>query len=97
MSFDDKIKYNILYDYYEKLLTDKQKEYFEKSFFDDLSLQEISEIYNVSRNAVYDQIKKTLKLLDFYEEKLMLHKKQLKREELYKKLNITDEELLNIK
>ena len=46
-----------LYDYYGELLTDKQKEYFEYFYMENLSLSEISENYNVSRNAVHKQIK----------------------------------------
>ena len=55
-----------LYDYYGELLTDKQKEYFEYYYMENLSLSEISENYNVSRNAVHKQIKDAENKLLFY-------------------------------
>ncbi len=87
---EDKIRYGILFDYYEKLLTDKQKEYFKMSYFLDYTLQEIALEFNISRNAVFDQIKKTISLLDFYEEKLCLYQNDLLRFKIYDKLNLDD-------
>ena len=49
---------------------DKQKEVMEMYFQYDLSLNEISLNLNVSRNAVYDLIKRTTSLLEKYENKL---------------------------
>ena len=60
----------ILYDYYGELLTDLQKEYFEDYYFSNLSLSEIAENNNVSRNAVHNQIKVCEEKLENYEEKL---------------------------
>ena len=87
---NERIKYINLYDYYGELLTDKQKEYFEDYYFDNLTLAEISENKEVSRNAVHKQLKEIEKKLEFYEEKLKLNEKILKLEEL----NI-DKELQN--
>ena len=64
-----------LYDIYNSLLTDKQRLYFEEYYYNDLSLSEISENYDISRNAVFDQLNKVEKLLIFYEEKLHLKEK----------------------
>ena len=61
-----------LYDLYQALLTDKQKEYFESYYFDNFSITEISENNEVSRNAVHDQLKKTVIKLNDYEKKLKL-------------------------
>ena len=63
---------NELYDTYQELLTSKQKVYFELYYQDDLSLSEIAEQFEVSRNAVFDNIKRTGKLLEDYEDKLQL-------------------------
>ena len=71
-----------LYDYYGELLTDKQKEYFEYYYMENLSLSEISENYNVSRNAVHKQIKDAENKLLFYETKLKLSEKSKRIEEL---------------
>lgn len=67
-----------LYEIYNELLTEKQKKYFEAYYLDDLSLSEIAENLNVSRNAVFDQIKKTATILEEYEVKLHLLEKQNK-------------------
>ena len=70
------IYYNNLYDCYSSLLTDKQRVYFEEYYFNNLSLSEISENHDVSRNAVYKQIQITIEKLIEYEEKLRLYKKK---------------------
>lgn len=72
---EKKNKYNNLFDYYGCLLTKKQQDYFVSYYFDDLSLSEIANIYNVSRNAVYDTLNKIYSLLDYYEKVLCLSKK----------------------
>lgn len=84
---DKKIYYNNLYDYYKELLTDKQKEYFEECYFNDYSLSEVSENKDVSRNAVFNQVKSVLEKLDDYEEKLHLYSNSLKIKELIKNLD----------
>lgn len=81
---DKKIYFNNLYDYYSDLFTDKQKEYYEAYYFQDLSLAEIAENNNVSRNAVHGQIKIVEEKLDFYESVLGLYQKSLKMKELLK-------------
>lgn len=60
----------ILYDYYGNLLTKSQQSYFEDYYFNNLSLSEISENLNVSRNAVHKQLKVSCDKLLEYEEKL---------------------------
>lgn len=73
---------NMLYDFYHLLLTDKQKSYMELYYREDYSLGEIASGSNVSRQAVYDTIKRTEQLLETYEEKLQLYAKFGKRKEL---------------
>lgn len=63
---------NSLYDFYGNLLTDKQKDYLELYYEQDLSLSEISQEQQVSRQAVYDNIKRSEALLLMYEDKLQL-------------------------
>lgn len=81
---DKKIYFNNLYDYYHDLFTDKQKEYYESYYFQDLSLAEIAENNDVSRNAVHGQIKIVEEKLEFYENVLGLYQKSLKMKELLK-------------
>lgn len=81
---EKKNKYNHLFDYYGCLLTEKQQEYFTSYYFDDMSLAEIADVYNVSRNAVHDQLKKIYTLLDYYEENLQLSLKDNKLNDILK-------------
>ena len=66
---------NFLFDFYQSLLTDKQRLYMELYYLDDLSLGEIAQEYNVSRQAVYDNVRRTEVMLEDYEAKLMLFNK----------------------
>lgn len=79
---EDLVYYSELYDLYQNLLTEKQKRYFEEYYFENLSLKEIADQYQISRNAVYRQIKFTKNLLDDYEDKLGLRKKKEKLEKV---------------
>lgn len=72
----------ILYDYYGELLSEKQQNYFINYYFDNLSLGEISENLEVSRNAVHKQLKVIEDKLYFYEEKLKLYKKDQELEKI---------------
>ena len=65
----------ILYDYYGDLFNEKQKLYFEEYYFKNLSLGEISDNLNVSRNAIHKSLRTIEEKLQFYEEKLQLHYK----------------------
>lgn len=78
---------NRLFELYGKLLTQKQVQSFVYYYIEDYSLQEISELLEVSRNAVFDQLKKVENHLLDYESKLMLYQKQEAREKLLKQLN----------
>lgn len=64
---------NSLFEFYEPLLTKKQANYIELYYADDYSLGEIAEEYNVSRQAVYDNIRRSEKILQAYEDKLNLY------------------------
>lgn len=79
---DELVYYNDLYDLYKNLLTEKQQEYFEEYFFNNLSLSEMAENYNVSRNAISKQLNVIKEKLNDYEEKLDLYKKNRKISEL---------------
>ena len=82
MELDKREKLIELYDLYSNLLTDKQRSYFENYYFDDLSISEIAINYNISRNGVYDQLKRVENSLIDYEEKLKLAYKISKIESL---------------
>lgn len=75
---NDIIYYNNLFDYYGELLTITQINYFKAYYCDNLSLSEISEEYNVSRNAISKTLKEVKDKLDYYESILHLyHNKEI--------------------
>lgn len=65
---------------YGSLLTEYQLEIMELYYFEDLSLKEIADNQNVSRNAIFTLIKRVEKILLEYEEKLQLNTKLKKVE-----------------
>jgi predicted DNA-binding protein YlxM (UPF0122 family) len=71
-SLEDTVRLNQLFDLYQELLTDKQREYFLYYFSEDYSLSEIADISKVSRNAVHLQIKNIINHLEEFESKLKL-------------------------
>jgi len=73
---DKHLRLNMLYDYYKDLFTDKQKLYFEEYYYSNLSLSEIAENYDVSRNAVYHQLKIVEDRLEEFESILGLVEKK---------------------
>jgi len=77
---------NYLFDFYQALLTPKQRNYMDLYYLEDYSLGEISETYTVSRQAVYDNIRRTEAMLENYEEKLGLYDKFLGRQKLLNEL-----------
>jgi len=62
----------MLLDFYGQLLTDRMRSILELHFAEDMSLAEIAEQENISRQAVYDSIHRGLKSLAEYESKLGL-------------------------
>lgn len=77
---------NALYDFYQKLLTEKQQIYMEMYYLEDFSLGEISETCDVSRQAIYDNIRRTEQMLEEYETKLGLYRKFSARNSLLSEL-----------
>ena len=85
---------NDLIDLYGMLLTNNQLNILELYYMEDLSLKEISEELNVSRNAVHDSLKRSLASLEDYEEKLkLLEKDKIKSELLEKIEQLSKEEI----
>lgn len=65
----------LLYDFYGDLFTEKQKNYFEEYYFQNLSLKEVADNLQVSRNAIHKVLQGMEEKLLFYEEKLGLFRK----------------------
>ncbi len=78
---EEKVKISILCQLYGKLLTEKQYEVLDDYYNNDLSLSEIAENLEITRQAVRDNIKKGENKLLEYEEKLGIMKKVMEQEE----------------
>ena len=55
---DKTLEMTMLFDFFGDLLTDKQKEYFDLYYNDDLSLAEIAESQDITRQGVRESIKR---------------------------------------
>ena len=77
---DKKIEISMLWQIYGALLTEKQKEYIDYYYNEDLSLAEIAQNDGITRQGVRDIIKKGEKKLFEYEEKLLFMKKTMNQE-----------------
>ena len=78
---DKHIEISMLWEIYGKLLTEKQYEVLNDYYNNDLSLSEIAENNNISRQGVRDLIKKGESKLFEYEEKLGIMKKTQENEQ----------------
>ena len=78
---EPKVRQTYLYDFYGELLNEHQRKIFEAFVFDDLSLGEIAEEQDISRQAVFDLVKRYKKKLEEYENKLHLMERFLELRE----------------
>lgn len=77
------VELSYLYDFYGALLKEKNQEIFEDYILNDLSLGEIAAERDITRQGVYDIVKRCSRRLVEYEEKLQLVKKfQTTREKM---------------
>ena len=67
---EDKIRNNLLLDFYGEMLTEKQREVIRIYFECDSSFSEIAEELGMTRQAVYDNVKVSKAQLDSFEKKL---------------------------
>ena len=73
---DKKLETSDLLDIYGELLTEKQRDMLELYYNDDLSLAEIAEHYEISRQGVHDSIRRGEEALEEYERVLGLKAQQ---------------------
>lgn len=69
---DKTLRMSLLFDIYGQLLTERQKHFFTLYYEDDLSLGEIAAQYGISRQAVYDMLKRSQKALCEFEDHMQL-------------------------
>lgn len=87
---EEKIRISMLLQIYGKLLTEKQFEFMDYYYNEDLSLSEIAENQNITRQAVREILAKSKNKLEEYEEKVMFYEKINKINPLLDKLEKTN-------
>ncbi len=93
----DKIEVNGLLDFYEPLLTERQRTLCGYYYREDWSLQEIAEAESISRAAVHDAVKRCEKELAGYESKLHCVESYKKRMRIYEQIRKqADEEIIRL-
>lgn len=65
-----------LYEIYKNLLSDREREYFEYYYFEDYSLNEIAEVYDVSKSYVSKFLNQISEEIISFENKLNLYAKR---------------------
>lgn len=76
----------LLYDFYQGLLTEKQRYMMDLYYQQDFSLAEIAEILLVSRQAVYDHLKRTENILEKHEKNMKLIEKYFQQQKIIKNI-----------
>ncbi|MGL5754131.1 MAG: YlxM family DNA-binding protein [Paraclostridium sp.] len=98
MNLEKLVEIGLLFEQYKMLLTDKQREIVSLYYNEDYSLGEISENLSVSRQGIYDTLKRSEKILKDYEAKLGLVEKSKEREkttqDIYNKVVDIKQDLL---
>jgi len=89
---DKNIEVGLLMDFYGELLTDRQKDIMDLYYNDNLSLSEIAEGLEISKQGVQDNIKRAEKSLYEVEEKLgLLERFENHSEKINSAINILKE------
>jgi Uncharacterized protein conserved in bacteria len=103
MNIDETTRVNLLYNFYHSLLTKKQSRYLDLYYVEDFSLSEIAEQLDVSRQAVLDNLHRSVNLLESYEKELGLIEKTQEIDDISEKLDqfvqtkyANDKELLDL-
>ncbi len=95
MTMEETVYFTELYDSYHGLLTDRQDSMLALYYEEDYSLAEIAEHYDISRQAVRDNIRRGQKAMEDYESRLHINAKRKKRRNLLLDLlNETNQETI---
>ena len=93
---DDAVFRTMLFDFYGELLTDKQREYFDLHYNNDLSLVEIAAGEGISRQGVWDIIRRGEETLRRYEAKTGLVARFARERELLDRMEERLDKLLSL-
>ncbi len=91
MAINKTLRMNQLFDFYQELLTEKQQQMLELYYEEDLSLAEIAEHYDISRQAVHDNLRRGENALEDYEAKLELLQRRTARMNILSELESVED------
>ncbi|MFG6349678.1 MAG: DNA-binding protein [Lachnospiraceae bacterium] len=83
---EERLELSLLYDFYGALLKENQQRMFEASILEDYNFSEIAQDEGITRQGVYDTVKRAVKQLEMYEEKLGLVARFKEQKEMAGKL-----------
>lgn len=87
------VEVGYLFEFYGKLLTEKQYEVVDLYYIEDLSLQEIGDTMNVTRQGIYDLLKRAEQNLYKFEENLGLIDRYFSNNEKIKRIMYLAEDI----
>lgn len=90
---DKVLRIGLLFDFYGALLTEKQRQCLDMHYLNDLSLSEIAEEFNVSRQAIHDILRRAEQTLQEYEQKLLLVERYQRERQVIKQIYESIEKL----
>ena len=93
---DETVYRTMLFDFYGELLTDKQREYFDLHYNEDYSLGEIAEMTGISRQGVWDIIKRAEETLRKTEEKTRLVRRFREPQAAVAEIEVTLHQLISM-
>lgn len=85
-TIEERLELSMLYDFYGALLKENQRRMFEASVLEDYNFSEIAQDEGITRQGAYDTVKRAIKQLEMYEDKLGLVAKFREQKEMAKKL-----------
>ncbi|ATZ20769.1 YlxM family DNA-binding protein [Mesoplasma coleopterae] len=90
ITLEKTLELSSLFYLYKNMLTEKQVEYFELYFEEDLSFQEIADQLVISKAAAHDAINKIIKTLNDLEGKLKINERKIKIQGIIEKHNSSE-------
>lgn len=88
------VRTGLLYDFYGKLLTEKQRQAMELYYLENWSLTEIAASDGISKQAVYDILQRSEKIIEEFEEKLGLLQRFLDQQKILNDISRRVEKVL---